>query len=99
MNDNESRLPMQMRIGGILCDIKSDEDGPGFIDVFIATTNPRQKLLPEWIVRGAVTLKTAIAIAKRVIYVRLSGHTVFHDVEGMIRCIKDPTRGGEESKE
>lgn len=88
---------MQAPIRGILCDIQSDEHG--FIDVFIASTNPRQKLLPEWIVRGALNLELAITIAERVIELRLSGHCVYHDVEGTIGYFKDPIREGEEWKE
>jgi hypothetical protein len=72
----------QKLINGILCDFKFDEHG--FVNVFIADTNPPQKLLPEWIVRGVVDLETAIALAKGVIEVRLEGGDIFHDAEGQI---------------
>src|SRR5262249_50393080 len=96
---NQSLLPMQVRIRGILCDIEPDEHGHGFVDVFIAETTPPQKLLPEWIVRGAIDLETALNLAKRVIKLRLGGYIVIHGVEGHIYYIKDPTREGEEWKE
>jgi hypothetical protein len=95
----QSLLPMQAPIRGILCDFKSDEYGHGFVDVFIAETTPPQKLFPEWIVRGALELESAIFLADRVIELRLSGHIVIHGVEGQISYLKDPIPEGEEWKD
>jgi hypothetical protein len=82
---------MKMRIAGILCDVLPDEAGLGFVDIFITDD---QKLLPEWIVRGALDRAAAVAIAKAVIEERLAGRTIVHDCEGQIFSISDPTRGG-----
>ena len=86
---------MIARIAGILCEIRTDEDGFGFIDVFIVDG---QKLLPEWIVRGALDLASATTIARAVIKERLAGRIVIHDVEGRIYSLADPTKRGEEWK-
>jgi hypothetical protein len=80
-------------------DVHIEPDEHGFVNVFIAHTSPPQKLLTEWIVRGSLDLESAIALAKRVIPLRLSGHIVIHDVEGWIKYLKDPSREGEEWKQ
>jgi hypothetical protein len=83
-------LPMQRRVHGIPCDFQLDEDGHGFIDVFIPDTTPPQRLLPEWIVRGALDLRSAIKTASAVIKLRLSGYIVWHDAEGLCHYLKVP---------
>jgi hypothetical protein len=84
---------MKVRIAGILCDIEPDEND--FVDIYIAEG---QKLLPEWIVRGALDLAAATTIARAVIKERLAGHTVIHDREGGIYWISDPYNGPEHWK-
>jgi hypothetical protein len=81
-DSNQNPPARQVRIGGILCDITSDE--LGFVDINIAEQSPPQELLPEWIVRGALNEDEAIATAEKVIEVRLAGHSVSHDGEGHI---------------
>jgi hypothetical protein len=78
------RAAMRKRIAGILCEVEPDEDGFGFVNVFIAEG---QKLLPEFIVRGALTLPSALIIAEWCIKERLAGRTLIHHVEGWIHSI------------
>jgi hypothetical protein len=90
--------PRQLRIDGILCDIAPNEHLPDFIDVFIADG---QELLPEWIVRGAITLSGAIDTAEQAIRARKEGYSLIHDTEGRIRLFKlpeDPTQEGDRWK-
>jgi hypothetical protein len=94
-----SPLPEQLRVKGILCDFTADERGLGFVDVFVSDTTPPQKLLLEWIVRGALDLETAINLADRIIELRLDGYIVFHDVEGRIKYLKNPLLEGDEWKD
>jgi hypothetical protein len=77
----------RLRIAGILCDIAPNEHIPDFIDAFIADG---QELLPEWIVRGAVTLPGAIDTAEQAIAARKAGNYLVHDAEGRIIVIKIP---------
>jgi hypothetical protein len=87
--------PYQLAIAGILCDLAPNEHIPDFIDVFIADG---QELLPEWIVRGAITLESAIDTAEQAIRARKEGYTLIHDTEGRIRLFKlpeDPTLEGD----
>jgi hypothetical protein len=74
---------------GILCEIEPNEHNPEFWDVFI-TAEPRQALLTEWIVRGAITRKEAIQTAQAVIWERLKGRMVWHDAEGGIHPYQMP---------
>ena len=64
-------MSLQLPIGGIRCDIDLDENE--FVNVFIACTEPPQKLLPQWIVRGVPDLDRALDLAERIIELRLNG--------------------------
>jgi hypothetical protein len=82
-------MSLQLPIGGILCDIDLDENE--FVDVFIAQTEPEQKLLPQWIVRGVPDLDDALDLAERIIELRLNGYDILHcDPEGRIGYVKNP---------
>ena len=74
----------------ILCDITPNEHNPEFWDVFI-NDEPRQKLLPEWIVRGAITRGDAITTAKWAITELLQNKFLIHDSEGRILSFERPT--------
>jgi hypothetical protein len=82
-------MSLQLPIGGILCDIELDENE--FVNVFIANTEPPQKLLMQWIVRGKPDLARALDLAERIIELRLNGYSIMHrDPEGRIEYVKDP---------
>jgi hypothetical protein len=80
---NQLSGPRQLRITGILCDIELNEQE--FVDVLIADG---QELLPEWIVRGAITLESAKGIAEQAIAARKDSYSLIHDVEGRILVYK-----------
>jgi hypothetical protein len=87
--------PHQLRIAGILCAVAPNEHIPDFVDVFIADG---QELLPEWIVRGAITLSDAIRTAEWAIAALRSGHSLIHDSEGRIipfKILIDPSSEGD----
>ena len=83
-------MSLQLPIGGILCDIDLDENE--FVDVHIAQTEPEQKLLPQWIVRGEPDLDRALDLAERIIELRMNGYGILHrDPESRIEYVKNPT--------
>ncbi len=77
--------PHQLRIAGILCDIVPNE--LAFFDVYIAGA---QELMPEWIVRGAITFSSAIDTAEQAIAALRAGHHLIHDSEGRIIIVRIP---------
>jgi hypothetical protein len=81
-------MSLQLPIGRILCGIELDENE--FVNVFIANTEPEQKLLPEWIMRGEPDLDDALDLAEQIIELRLNGYSIMHcDPEGRIGYCKD----------
>jgi hypothetical protein len=76
-------MSLPLPINGILCNISLDENE--FVDVDIAKTEPEQKLLPQWIVRGEPDLDRALDLAEQIIELRLNRYSIIHcDPEGRI---------------
>jgi hypothetical protein len=94
-----------LTIKGIQCVMEPDEKGLGFVDISIEHPDstifglPGAKLYYEWIVRGALDERSAVALAARIIEAKLNGKIIIHDVEGRTLVEHDPTREGEKWKE
>jgi hypothetical protein len=94
----------KLTIRGIQCVMEPDEKGFGFVDITIEHPDgtvfglPGAKLYYEWIVRGALDERSAVALAARIIEAKLNEKSIGHDTEGLIRLVDDPNREGENWK-